>query len=144
MAAAISGIESDPLVVPQEDDDVQEREHQAQATRAADAKWEAAVTQQERDAADAHVRATLERTTRERAAAAPPPPSDDASSHGDPDGDIQDGGASPLDTTLHHEAATLLNLHAQAVAVLNICTLIQLLLDVNSTFYVRWCDTLSP
>jgi hypothetical protein len=148
MAAAISGIESDPLVVPQEDDAVQERESQAQAARtaalarAADTEWEAVVAQQERDAADARVRAALERAARERAAATTPPPSDDASSHRDPDGDIQDGGVSPLDATLlHHEAATLLNLHAQTVAVQNIHTLISLLLDVNSTFYARWCDT---
>jgi hypothetical protein len=66
MAAAISGIESDPVADSQEEDVVPERERQAQA----------AVTQQERDAADARVRATLERAAREHAAAAPPPPSD--------------------------------------------------------------------
>jgi hypothetical protein len=38
-------------------------------------------------------------------------------------------------TLLHHEAATLLNLHAQAVAVQNIRTLIPLLLNANSAFY---------
>ena len=64
MAAAISGIESDPVADSQEEDVVPERERQAQA----------AVTQQERDAADARVRATLERAAREHAAAAPPPP----------------------------------------------------------------------
>jgi hypothetical protein len=91
MAAITSGIESDPLAVPQEDDVVQDRERQAQVARAADAEREATVAQQERDATDARVHAALERAARERAAAAPPPPSDD-SSHGDPDGDIQDGG----------------------------------------------------
>ena len=61
MAAITSGIESDPLAVPQEDDAVQDRERQAQVARAVDAEREAAVAQQERDAADARVRAALER-----------------------------------------------------------------------------------
>ena len=80
MAAITSGIESDPLAVPQEDDAVQDRERQAQVAHvaalahAADAEREDVVAQQERDAADARVRAALKRAARERAAAAPPPP----------------------------------------------------------------------
>ena len=39
---------------------------------------------------------------------------------------------------LQQEASVLLNLHAQAVSVQNIRSLVPLLLDVNSTFYGRW------
>ena len=57
-------------------------------------------------------------------------------SHLSPKGSGRFSGASPLEATLlHHEAATLLNLHAQAVAVQNIRTLIPLLLNANSAFY---------
>ena len=39
---------------------------------------------------------------------------------------------------LLHEAAAVLNLHAQAVAVQNIRSLVPIVLDVNSGNYTRW------
>ncbi|XP_039793075.1 uncharacterized protein LOC120659079 [Panicum virgatum] len=41
---------------------------------------------------------------------------------------------------LLHEAAALLNLHAQAVAVTNIRSLVSIILDVDSGNFKRWCD----
>ena len=41
---------------------------------------------------------------------------------------------------LLHKAAALLNLHAQAVAVNNIRSLISIVLDVDSGNFDRWCD----
>jgi len=55
----------------------------------------------------------------------------DASVPGDGDGDLH--GA-----LLFHEAAALLNLHAQAVAVQNIRSLVPVVLDINSSSYSRW------
>jgi hypothetical protein len=82
---------------------------QAALARAADAYREAALAQQEHDAADARKRAAQDRAARERTA-------DDTFSNG-----TTDDGSPLLDAALlHHEAATLLNLHVQAVAVQNI------------------------
>lgn len=47
------------------------------------------------------------------------------------------GGLSLTDALLQQEGSTL-NLHTQVVAVQNICSLVPLVLDVNSTFYTRW------
>ncbi|WVZ89259.1 hypothetical protein U9M48_035685 [Paspalum notatum var. saurae] len=122
----------------------EDRERMAQVARdaalarAADADREAALAQQERDAADARLHAAQERAARERAAATHPQSEDDASSISATD----DGVPDPLDAALlQHEAATLLNLHAQAVAVQNIRALVPLLLDTNSTFYARWRES---
>lgn len=41
---------------------------------------------------------------------------------------------------LLHEAAAILNLHAQAVTVQNIRSLIHNVLDVNSGNYAQWCE----
>jgi hypothetical protein len=113
---------------------------QAALARAVDADREAALAQQERDAAEARVRAAQERAARERAAAAPPQPEEDTRSSGTHDDD--DIPPAPLHAALlHHEAAALLNLHAQAVAVTNIRALVPLLLDTNSTFYARWSES---
>lgn len=55
---------------------------------------------------------------------------------------ICDDDAPSLDVTLlQHEAATLLNLHAQAVTVQNIYALVPLVLDLNSTFYAQWSES---
>jgi hypothetical protein len=113
---------------------------QAALVRAADADREAALAQQECDAAEARVLAAQERAARERAAAAPPQPEEDTRSSGTTaDDDIPP--ATLHAALLHHEAAALLNLHAQAVAVTNIRALFPLLLDTNSTFYTRWCES---
>jgi hypothetical protein len=113
---------------------------QAALARAAAADSEAALAQQERDAAEARVRAAQDRAARERAAAAPPQPEEDTCSTGThADDDIPP--ATLHAALLHHEAATLLNLHAQAVAVTNIRALVPLLLDTNSNFYARWSES---
>jgi len=112
----------------------------AQAARAAalaqaeEAEREAAVAQADHDATATRLRAAQERAAAERAAAAPSKEDDADASH------PGDGGIDNLtlqDTLLQQEAAILLNLHAQAVSVQNIRTLVPLLLDVNSTFYAR-------
>ena len=41
---------------------------------------------------------------------------------------------------LLHEAAAVLNLHAQAVSIQNIRSLIPTTLDINSDNYARWRD----
>jgi len=113
----------------------------AQAARAAalaqaeEAEREAAVAQADHDATAARLRAAQERAAAERAASAPSTEDDDADASHHGDGGIDN---LPLqDTLLQQEAAILLNLHAQAVSVQNIRTLVPLLLDVNSTFYAR-------
>jgi hypothetical protein len=107
---------------------------QAALARAADADREATLAQQERDAAEARVRPAQERV------AAPPHPEEDTRSSGTAAAD--DIPPATLHAALlHHEAAALLNLHAQAVAVTNIRALFPLLLDTNSTFYTRWCES---
>ena len=94
----------------------------AALARAADAEQEALLAQADRDAADARIRAA-----RERAAANLPPPDDgdNLSDH------AEDADAPDYDAIAHHEAAALLNLHAQAVSVQNIRALVPLLLDVT-------------
>jgi hypothetical protein len=115
----------------------------AAAARAAEAERAAAAAQQERDAADARLQAALDRAAKERAAAAPPledgaPTSDaeDAEDFASADGDPHLRAA-----LLQHEAAALINLHAQAVAVQNIRLLVPLMLDVASAFYGRWRES---
>ena len=109
----------------------------AALARAADAEQEALLAQADRDAADARIRAARERAARERAAANLPPPDDgdNLSDH------AEDADAPDYDAIAHHEAAVLLNLHAQAVSVQNIRALVPLLLDVTSTFYPRWRES---
>lgn len=104
--------------------------------RAQEAEREATLAQQERDAADERLRAAHARAARERAAAEPV--QDDAAA-GD---DLPNAGDPPLlEALLHHEAAALLNLHAQAVAVQNIRALVPLVLDLNSAFFARWRES---
>ena len=99
----------------------------AALARAADAEQEALLAQADRDAADARIRAARERAARERAAANLPLPDDgdNLSDH------AEDADAPDYDAIAHHEAAALLNLHAQAVSVQNIRALVPLLLDVT-------------
>jgi hypothetical protein len=107
----------------------------AALARAEEAEREAASAQADLDAAAARLRAAQERAAAERAAAAPSKEDDaDAFHHGEDDIDLQAA-------LLQQEAAVLLNLHAQAVSVQNIRTLVPLLLDVNSTFYARWKES---
>ncbi|XP_066343972.1 uncharacterized protein [Miscanthus floridulus] len=112
----------------------------AAAARAADAEREAAVAQQERDVADA-LQAALDRVAQEHAVAAPP--LEDNAAPGDAEDAEDFASADSGDphlrvVLLQHEAAALLNLHAQAVAVQNIRLLVPLVLDVASAFYGRW------
>ena len=116
----------------------------AAAARATDAEREAAVAQQERDAADARLQVALDRAAQEHAAAAPPLENDAAPDDAEDAEDFAsaDGGDPHLRAVLlQHEAAALLNLHAQAVAVQNIRLLVPLVLDVASTFYGRWRES---
>nr|XP_034580734.1 pentatricopeptide repeat-containing protein At2g35030, mitochondrial-like [Setaria viridis] len=95
------------------------------------AEEEAATAAQERDAAVARLRVT------EECKGAPPDfeeedAVDDASAVSDP---------VPNDThqaMLLHKAAAVLNLHAQAVVVQNIRSLIPVILDITSGNYTRW------
>jgi len=111
----------------------------AALARAEEAEREATSAQADLDAAATHLRAAQERAAAERAASAPSTEDDDADASHHGDGGIDN---LPLqDTLLQQEAAILLNLHAQAVSVQNIRTLVPLLLDVNSTFYARWKES---
>jgi hypothetical protein len=110
---------------------------EAALARAAAAEQDAALAQRERDAADTRIRTALARAAHERAAAALPPPVNDII----PGGTVVDSTAQFSAVLLQHEAVALLNLHAQAVVVQNICALVPLLLDVNSTFYSRWRES---
>jgi len=111
--------------------------HAAALARVAEADRVAAAAQAERDAADTRLRAALARAALERAATQPLPGSDDGSG-----GEDSDAGDDPLqDALFQHEAAALINLHAQAVAVQNIRLLVPLVLDVSSTFYGRWRES---
>ena len=96
--------------------------------RATQAEEEAATAAAARDAALA--RAARERAAAEAALGPPKPPSRDS-----------DGAPTDLHSAmLLHEAATLLNLHAQAIVVTNIRSLVSIVLDVDSGNFNRWRD----
>jgi hypothetical protein len=126
---------------------------EAALARAQQAEREVALAQQARADADARLQAALARAASERAALEPDPEDDTASrTVVPPAGASQDdtagrtvvppAGASPLlEALLQHEAAALLNLHAQAVAVTNIRALVPLVLDLNSAFFARWRES---
>jgi hypothetical protein len=104
-------------------------------TRLAQAEEEVANASKARDAAVAH--ADRERARAATAAAALHPSTPMDSSAG--------GSASPAggpadlhSALLLQEAAALLNLHAQAVAVNNIRSLVHIILDVESNHFNRW------
>ena len=101
--------------------------------RAEEADREAAAVQEEIDAALARLQAAKERAAKERAAAQPPGAEDDQDDESSDVGDFH-----LHEALLQQEASVLLNLHAQAVAVQNIRSLVPLVLDINSTFYGRW------
>lgn len=93
---------------------------EAALAHAADAECEAALAEQDRDAADTRIKAALDRAARERAAAEPP-------AEDDFDDSASTSPATPThapnlirDALLHHEAAAIINLHAHAVDVQNI------------------------
>jgi len=98
---------------------------------------EAAAAAKDREATTARKRAALERAAREHHAAAghpplPPPPNGDKSGDHDDD-DVHDA-------MLLHEAIAALNLHAQAMTVQNISSLVTVVLDVTSGDYTWWRD----
>ena len=65
------------------------------------------------------------------------PPEDDAASSTSAGGD--GGSPQPLrDALLTHEAAAIINLHAQAVGVQNIHALVPAVLDMETNNYTRW------
>jgi hypothetical protein len=99
--------------------------------RLTEAEEEARVTASARDAALAH--ANRERATAKASITALAPLHDDGAS------------SAPTPVDLHgamllQKAATLLNLHAQAVAVNNIRSLVPIVLDVDFDTFNRWRD----
>ena len=108
-------------------------ERAAALARAKEAEKEATATSKERDDVATRARATLDRAAREHKAAAA------ASDHTDESVFVHDERPGELHgTLLLHEAAALLNLHAQAVVVQNIRSLVLIVLDVNSGSYSKW------
>ncbi|KAG8081360.1 hypothetical protein GUJ93_ZPchr0007g6078 [Zizania palustris] len=87
------------------------------------------LARQERDVADAHIQAALARAVHEHTTIAPTLA---VAATTIPVKDLP-----LLYALLHHEVAALLNLHAQAVAIHNICSLVPLVLDINSIFFAR-------
>ena len=102
------------------------------------AELEAAAASKERDAAATRARDALKRAADARAVADAPSSDDEA----EDDADTKDAkvvhGSDLHQAMLMHEAATVLNLHAQAVAVQNIHSLIPILLDLSAGNYARW------
>ncbi|XP_039780882.1 uncharacterized protein LOC120648211 [Panicum virgatum] len=87
--------------------------------------------------ADAKAKAARQRTPSVSAPLRPPSDDEDDAKEDDNAG----GGPSDLhQALLLHEAAAIINLHAQAVAVQNILSLISVVLDVSSGNYTRWRD----
>ncbi|XP_012698986.1 uncharacterized protein LOC101779675 [Setaria italica] len=92
----------------------------AALARVVTAEAEAAAAAQERDVADARLRKALARAAHECKGA--PPDSDEE------------------DDMMLHEAAAVLNLQAQAVAMQNIRSLIPIILNTAANNYSRWCE----
>ena len=99
--------------------------------RAQEAEAEAALVAKDRDAVDVRARAALERARKECEAVLPPPAAINA---------VGVSAADIRQALLLHEAAAILNLHAQAVAVTNIWSLISSVLNSNSDGYTWWRD----
>jgi len=102
----------------------------------AEVENEARMVAKERGAAVAHIQATLDRVAAARAATGlSPPPSNlpPKDPKAPPQHDLHD-------TMLLHEAAAILNLHAQAISITNIQSFILTMLDINSGNYARWRD----
>ena len=113
-------------------------ERAAALARPKEAEKEAAAASKERDDAATRARAALECAAHERKAAAA---ALNATASNHTDESVSVHGKRPSDlhgALLLHEAAALLNLHAQAVAVQNIRSLVLIVLDVNSGSYSKW------
>eukprot|EP00267_Zea_mays_P035684 XP_008671988.1 uncharacterized protein LOC103649506 [Zea mays] len=146
----MAGLEQPPLLDDAATQVVAEHEARLQAAarrdaalaQALQAEQEAATAAQERDVAAERVRAALERAAHARALAAQTAadgsPVDDNQSHlSDPAGGADKG---LHDAILLHEAAAIVNLHSQAVAVQNIRSLVHVVLDLANNNYTRWRD----
>ena len=110
--------------------------------RASQAEEEAAAAVRDRDEAAARARAALDRAAKERAAAAASSPITE--SPGDDAGDSPKpyaGKQDLQDALLLHEAAAIMNLHAQAVGVQNIRGLVPIVLDSSADNYSRWRES---
>ena len=132
MAQDGSGVETEAEIQARN-----EKARDAACLRVEEADQEAAAILKEIEAASERLCAAQERAARERAAS-----QIHEDNHGSTDDDGSDAGGPHGDpfaaALLQQEASVLLNLHAQAVSVQNIRSLVPLLLDVNSTFYGRW------
>ncbi|XP_039778489.1 uncharacterized protein LOC120645819 [Panicum virgatum] len=110
--------------------------------RASQAEEEAAAAVRDRDEAATRARAALDRAAKERAAAAASSPITE--SPGDDAGDSPKpyaGKQDLQDALLLHEAAAIMNLHAQAVGVQNIRGLVPIVLDSLADNYSRWRES---
>ena len=121
---------SSPRVV---DPAAAQKEREAALARAEAAEKEAAAAALERDA--------LARAAKERALAAKGDPGGDRDEEKEADAPSVDSDGNALHhAVLAHEAAALVNLHAQAISVQNIRSLVHVLLDINAGNYTRWRD----
>ena len=103
------------------------------------AEEEAAAASNDRDAAAERVRAALARAAKARAdAAAAVDPIDPTAAAADPIDPAPGVGLDVSHAMALHEAAAILNLHAQAVSVQNARSLVQVTLDTSSGNYSRW------
>nr|CAB3464295.1 unnamed protein product [Digitaria exilis] len=112
-----------------------ERQARADAlAKAEQAEQEAAAVAQEIDALAARQREALQRAAQARRAA--------AAHRGGPEDDVhsQDDDDDLNCAILRHEAAAVINLHAQAVGVQNIRSLVHPVLDLAANNYTRWRD----
>jgi len=82
----------------------------------------------------------LARAAKERALAAKGAPGADHDKKEDAAASVDSGGTALHHAVLAHEAAALVNLHAQAISVQNIRSLVHVLLDINAGNYTRWRD----
>jgi hypothetical protein len=133
-AAPSFGVQPQELAVRLITDTDRQAAYEAALTRLAQAEEEAANASKAPDAAVA--RADRERARAAAAAALHPSTPVDSCAGGSAS---PAGGPADLHSALLlQEAAALLNLHAQAVAVNNIRSLVHIVLDVNSNHFNRW------
>ena len=116
-----------------------QKEREAALARAEAAEKEAAAAALECDAAAQRARDALARAARERALAAKGAPDADHDAEEDA-ASVDSDGNTLHHAVLAHEAAALVNLHAQAISVQNIRSLVHVLLDINAGNYTRWRD----
>jgi hypothetical protein len=136
-SATLTGVQQDEVVARLATETAsaaaleRQKAYNAALARLAEAEEEARVAASARDTA--LTRADRERAAAKAAAAALAPPHDDGAS------------SAPTPVDLHgamllQEAAALLNLHAQAVVVNNIRSLVPIVLDVDSGTFNCWRD----